>query len=84
MNVISDRVNELNDVIQDKIEELLEQSDMLAAYNTKQDCISCYGVTSEKTKELYNELNLFIEMVKHYNPIISKIDINMFSKKIGQ
>jgi hypothetical protein len=81
MNVISDRVNELNDVIQDKIEELLEQSHMLAAYNTKQDCISCYGVTNEKTKELYNELNMFIEMVKHYNPIISKIDINMFSKK---
>ena len=81
VNIISDKVTELNDTIQDKVEELLEQSNILAAYNTKQDCIACYSASTANVKDLYNELNLFIEMIKHYSPIISKIDINMFSKK---
>ena len=74
MSLISNYVGQLNDSIQDKIDTLKDLSCHLSKYNNRDDCSSCFDETVKRSRELYKELEVFIEMVKHYGPIITEID----------
>lgn len=67
-------VANLNDNIQDKIDRLKELSINISKYNNCYDCTSCFSTTSEEIKYLYKDLNEFIELIKHYKPIIDEIE----------